>query len=253
MKETSKESLMAADKKDKVTKTNVGTLNSLHSMGLFRHITEEDVQDDQAIENILMPFDVGEKELPDAIARNIQEHPHTGRFTLAERLNAIWLMEVMQDSDKVPLYKIVTMVTGFGVKTLQHWWKNRQKWLEYNTNFTNTSLRVIKMNFIMALLKSSNALNSIDFTRLAKSHDPRHHANLLKMTEGLATRVAMSDRLLDALDAVAGTDEVEGEVPGVTPVAPEDDPLGNKNGDKKDNEVETDKEPTDDKPSNSVV
>ena len=59
MKDKSKESLMSADKKDKVIKTNVGTLNSLHSMGLFQHISEEDVQSDQAIENILMPFYIG--------------------------------------------------------------------------------------------------------------------------------------------------------------------------------------------------
>ena len=246
MKDESKESLMSADKKDKISKTNVGTRNSLNSMGLFQHITEEDVQSDQSIENILMTVDIGEKELPDAIARDIQEHPNTGRFTLVERLKSIWLMEVMQDSDKVPLYIIVKMITGFGVKTLRHWWQNKQKWLEYNTNFTNTSLRVIKMNFIMALLRSSNALNSIDFSRLAKSHDPRDHGNLLKITEGLATRIAMSDRLLDALDVVTGSDETEGEVPGVMPVAPDDNPIPQKNGDKKD-EVKTSEEPEDNK------
>ena len=235
MKDRSKDSLNKADKKDKTVRDNVETLKNLQSFGLFTHLTEEDVQSDLVIDELLAPYDIGEKELPDAIARDIQKDPYTGRFTSLERMKSIWLMSVMQDKEKVPLYKIVKIFTGFGVKTLQHWWKNRQKWIEWNNEFTNTSLKVIKMTFITALLKAATALNSIDYNRLAASKDPRDHANLLKMVDGLATRIQLADSLLAQAEATASTEAIEGTA-GVSPVAPAEIILPQKGVEKKDEE-----------------
>ena len=246
MKEKSKKALIKADEADETKRDNVETLQHLKLSGVFTHVSDDEVATDQAIENILMPYDTAEKELPDAIARDIQKDPNTGRFALVERLKSIWLMQVIQDRNEVPMYKIITMITGFGVQTLKHWWRNRQKWIEYNTDFTNTSLKVIKMNFITALLRSSNALNEIDFGRLAKSRDPRDHANLLKITDGLAARVALADSLLNAMDATAHTEAVEGEVSGIRPVAPDEEIILLAKGDKEKDDSETGKEQSED-------
>lgn len=247
MKSKSKKSLQDADKKDKTIKHNVSTLKDLQSFGLFKHLSDEDVESDVVIEELLAPYDIGEQELPDAIAREIQKDPDTGRFTSLERMKSIWLMSVMQDKEKVPQYKIVTLFTGFGVKTLKHWWKNRQKWIEWNNEYTNTSLKVIKMTFINALLKGATALNSIDYKRMAKSKDPRDHSNLLKIVDGLATRVTLIDGLLAASEATASTEEIEGTA-GVQPVAPADIILApeKQKGDKKEDEEPSSEEQSED-------
>ena len=156
------------------------------------------------------------------------------------------------DENNTPRYKIVKMSTGIGVEALKNFWKNKQKWIEYANNFSNTSLKVIKMNFTIGLLKASTALLNLDYNRMALSRDPRDHSNLLKLTEGLANRIALADSLFNAMEATDATDAVEGEV-GVLPVAPtEIDEIvkpkkGEKEKDEKNKDLQADKIKEDDK------
>ena len=219
MKESDKKALLDADKKDKISKENVKTLHSLQGGGMFTDIDDEFVKGDKMIDQLLYPYDVGEKELPPVVGADIIKSPGTGRFSFQQKIGAIWLMQVLLDKNNIPRYKIVKMQTGIGVEALKNFWRNRQKWIEYSSNFSNTSLKVIKMNFVIALLKASTALLNIDYNRLAQSKDPRDHANLLKLTEGLANRIALADSLFNAMDATDATEAVEGEA-GVLPVAP---------------------------------
>lgn len=219
MKESDKDKLKHADMKDKISKENVKTLHDLQAGGMFTDIDDEFVQSDTMIDQLLYPYDVGEEELPPVVGADIVRSPGTGRFSFQQKIGAIWLMQVLLDKDNVPRYKIVKMATGIGVEALKNFWRNKQKWIEYSSNFTNTSLKVIKMNFTIGLLKSSTALLNIDYNRLARSKDSRDHANLIKLTDALANRVALVDSLSSAMEATDATEAVEGEA-GVLPVAP---------------------------------
>ncbi|HDY88070.1 MAG TPA: hypothetical protein ENH82_08165 [bacterium] len=221
MKESDKDKLKKADLKDKVIIDNIKTLHDLQAGGMYTDMDEEFVKSDKMIDQLLYPYDVGEEELPPVVGANIIKSPGTGRFSFQQKIGAIWLMQVLLDKDNVPRYKIVKMATGIGVNALKNFWKNKQKWIEYSSNFTNTSLKVIKMNFSIALLKSSTALLLIDYNRLATSKDSRDQAALLKITEGLATRIALADSLFNAMDATDATEAIEGEA-GVLPVAPQE-------------------------------
>ena len=219
MKEKSKDELRHADKKDRVTLDNVAVLRQMQSIGLFTDLKDEDVSSSTYIDELLYPFDAEEAELPPAVLGEIQKDPGKGRFAIAPKIGAIWLMTAIQDENKVPRFNLISNVTGYSIKALNLFWREKEKWLEYMDHFMNTSLEVIKMNFVVALLRSSNALMMVDYNRLAKSTDPRDHSNLLKMTEGLATRVAMSDALLAAIRIPGETEEIEG-IGGILPVAP---------------------------------
>ena len=219
MKQEDKEKLQDADRKDKISKENVKTLHDLQASGQFTEMDDEFVKSDKAIDQLLYPYDVGEEELPPVVGAEIVKSPGTGRFSFQQKIGAIWLMQVMLNEDNVPRYNIVKMATGIGVRALKNFWANKQKWIEYSNNFSNTSLKVIKMNFVIGLLKASTALLNIDYNRLAKSKDSRDHANLIKLTDGLANRIALADSLFNAMEATDASEAVEGEV-GVRPVAP---------------------------------
>ena len=241
MKESEKDELKYANKKDKISKENVKLLHEYQAVGVFSDIDDEFVKSDKMIEQLLYPYDVAEVEVPSVVGNAIVESPGTGRFSLDQKMGAIWLMQVLLDENDVPRYKIVKMSVGIGVKALENIWRNRQKWIEYAHNFSNISLKVIKMNFVISLLKASTALKNIDYNRLAKSKDPRDHANLLKLTEGLSNRIALADSLFNAIEATDATLAIEGEV-GVLPVAPSPIEVPKKVKDDKNNDLQADKE-----------
>ena len=241
MKESEKDELKYMDKKDKISKENVKTLHDLQAVGLFEDIDDEFVKSDMMMDQLLYPYDVGEKEIPPVVGGAIISSPGTGRFSLQQKMGAIWLMEVLVDRDNTPRYLIVKMSTGIGVAALKNIWINRKKWAEDAKNFSNTSLKVIKMNFVIALLKASTALLNIDYNRLAQSKDPRDHANLLKLIDGLSNRIALSDSLFNAMEETDARQAIEGEV-GVLPVAPSPIEIPKKVKDDKNNDLQADQE-----------
>jgi len=247
MKQKDKDALKKADHKDKIAIENVKTLHDLQAGGMFTDIDDEFVKSDKMIDQLLYPYDVGEEEIPPVVGADIIKTPGTGRFSFQQKIGAIWLMQVLLNKDNVPNYKIVKMATGIGVEALKSFWRNKQKWIEYSSNFSNTALKVIKMNFVIGLLKGSTALLNIDYNRLAKSKDPRDHANLLKLTDGLANRIALADSLFNAMEATDATEAIEGEA-GVLPVAPQEITQTVEEKDEKGtDDLQTDQEQKDDK------